>query len=464
MLGGRWKRGAAIVFAGGMIGALGCAPDLTIGSATSSTGDGGAGTTSTGGAMPGDMLWVDWFPVTGQEVPNSIVLGADGEGYMAGWASDLGGPKGVLDYRLYEQAEGNWLINTINIIYGGPHSASAITRLGKDYFVAGELFGPVNASGEIGTPASKGGSDCLAAKQEGSDLWARAIGSEGFSACAGVVATKEGLFFAGTFSAKLDDEVKGDGAILESKGGYDMFLAKLSLAGEPVNAWQFGDASNQRVHAMQSDGAGDLYLLGSDESGSPDGSTDIVLLRVGQDGKMVGAPRRYGVPGQSERPLALSVAADGTVAIAGTMSVPLDVGGGPLGGAVFVAVFDPQGQHVWSHGLLGDPEALSVQALLLDDAHRLYLGGEFPDSLGLAGQYVHSNGGLDAFYGGLTADGELRFLRSFGDAEDQFIGALAFTKEGTLVAAGHYAGTLQLVGETLNSPGDFDPFILGISP
>jgi hypothetical protein len=145
----------------------------------------------------------------------------------------------------------------------------------------------------------------------------------------------------------------------------------------------------------------------------------------------------------------------GNVYVAGDLtsgSGSFDFGGGVLAGAggrdVFVASFDPTGQHRWSkrfgngaeqraHGMAVSPEGLVA------------LTGSLEGSADFGGGVFKSAGKSDAFVAVFDGAGQHLASHAFGDPGDQHGELITFGTQGELALAGSYEGAIDFGGGPL---------------
>lgn len=194
----------------------------------------------------------------------------------------------------------------------------------------------------------------------------------------------------------------------------------------------------EAVRATQVGPDGSVYLL-AEVSNKIDGQTikgaqDVALLKYDSAGNLMYA-RTLGAA-ETAGGMALSVAADGRVAIAGSVSGALIEGSEGLKPGVkdsFVTVFDAEGEEVWTQrrAALAEDEASAV-AFGADGV--VYVAGRAKSSMPGASAAGGWDGYLQAF--GTQADGTAKplFTQQFGTALDDKVGAIAVSANQVVVA------------------------------
>ncbi len=475
--------------------AAGCAPDLTIGGSSSggaggesaggggtggTTSDGGGGTTTVatttsgggsggggGGPESGSVVWADAAAVTGDDFPSGVVV--DSKGLVRTSFDSVTLTESTVSAGLFEYTEEPPSVaDGVTFLFGGlgVSTSRAVAVDSQDLIViVGSLSGTTDDDIEADTYAeSQGGMDCLIAKAGLSFSWARALGGEGYSECAGVVIDDaDDIFVVGTFSGNMEaDQVK-----LTSEGGEDIFVARYSPFGTLMEAWTYGDTFRQRARAAGRDASGAIYVLGDDEGEGTAGGSDVLLLKLDPaTGEQT--VRRFGTAAD-EHGRALRVQPDGGVAMTGTFYGTLDLGGGLLGHelfaeARFVAVFDASGEHVMSRGFYTN-DTLDLASVVTDAAGNTFVGGTFYYGFEVAGETYSSEGGTtDGFVVKLDPGGEVVWVQEIESADNEGVGAMTLAPNGHLIVAGYTDGTLDYGPWTLDGSADVNHFTLEMVP
>jgi len=188
------------------------------------------------------------------------------------------------------------------------------------------------------------------------------------------------------------------------------------------------------VHATAVGGDGSVYML-ADATGPVNGqaikgSQDAVLLKYDSAGQLV-YTRTLGA-GVSASGMALAVAADGKVAIAGAITGSLDrgdTGVDPNASDSFVTMFDNQGQELWSNRQ-GASGADQAQAVAFDASGNLYVAGKTQGSIG-GGAAV---GGWDGYLRAYDSQGDVVSTKQFGSVADDSVSGIVVNGTNVIVA------------------------------
>ncbi|XXT15987.1 hypothetical protein WME94_37645 [Sorangium sp. So ce429] len=262
----------------------------------------------------------------------------------------------------------------------------------------------VSAAGEVvvaSAVAEPGGSDVAVSRLNaaGALLWTRAFGGEGTQEPTGVAVDGRGdVLLTGSFEAEV--QFGEEAPRLSSAGMSDVFLAKLDERGDHIASLAFGDGRQQRGGDIEIGPGGEIALSGTFEGlldlGSSTLFSDGVSAFVAELG--VAREHRFSRSYRAERPPRLAMEADGGLVLAGDVSGPTDLGGGPLDGAgsdIIVARLDAEGRHVWSKrlgpgpGESGGSRSAAGVAAFVDRGHVL-LAGTVEGSVALDGAAAQS--------------------------------------------------------------------------
>lgn len=210
--------------------------------------------------------------------------------------------------------------------------------------ITGHFQGGVTLAADAGTASSTGsGTDAYVALFDASlkPLWIRTFGGAGSEEGFAVAAVPSTTHFvvAGTFDVDL--AVAGSGSVL-SKGGRDIFVARIDGTGKVVWLDTFGGTDNDTVRAVTVDAAGNVFLAGTFASAVIDfgggalknadtlgiGSTDVFVAWLDGTGQYVYSTRFGGPANEAVAGLALD--AVGHLLFAGSLQGTVDFGGKPL--------------------------------------------------------------------------------------------------------------------------------------
>ena len=466
--------------------AIGCAPDLALGDlGAGGAGGGGGGSGGNGGSGAGGQgpeggipVWSRHFGGTADQTGPNLAIDSGGDTVLLGELSgsiELDrdtlvsvGAEDLLLARLDEMGDTRY---SMRFGDANPQFGHAVAIDGNDeVLVAGEFSGNVDFGGPL--QESAGGRDCYLAKLDaaGAPIWINVLGGIGYQAGVSVATDSEGnVLIAGRFTGT----VSWGQETLESAGSYDLFVAKLDPDGNFLWSRRFGDGYEQRSSGVAVDAMGNVFLLG-EFAGTLDfggelqlesaGDYDIFVAKLDADGNPIWA-KRFGDAGpQAARSLAVDGA--GSVVIAGELTGTVDFGDGPRtaseGVAVFAAKLDAAGSPVWSK-VFGESGSSSLKKIAVDGAGNVLLAGEFTGGIDFGSGVLESEDAEDVFVVKLDVDGRARWSQRFGGPGSQRASGVAVDVEGHALVTGTFRGSVDLGGESLESDGNADIFLVKLT-
>jgi Beta-propeller repeat len=132
----------------------------------------------------------------------------------------------------------------------------------------------------------------------------------------------------------------------------------------------------------------------------------------------------------------------------GVFNEKIDFGGGLMGSTgnedLFLFRLTADGQHKWSKRF-GDASSQNGRSIALDSKGNIYVTGEVFGAIdfGIGGPLM-SGGGGDAFVAKFDPDGKALWGRLFGDAESQEGLSIAINPAGQVIVAGTFSGFIPL--------------------
>jgi hypothetical protein len=251
--------------------------------------------------------------------------------------------------------------------------------------VFGEFDGSVTFDG-TSTFTTAGQRDLFVVALEatqGNHVWSKSFGDAAMQRAADVAVDPTG---AVALAGGLAGSVSFGGAALTSGGGEDAFVVKLDSGGGHLWSRAYGDAAEQRAHAVALDGDGNVIVAGSFAGSITFKGTkhdavgrDAFVMKLDANGAEV-AFRQLGGAGDQD---ARAVAADagGNVVVSGDFATEIDLGGGGVPSAgmldAFVAKLSQDlATTLWSHRHGGTADE-SARALGVAPSGAVVTGGWF---------------------------------------------------------------------------------------
>ncbi len=356
---------------------------------------GSAGNTPGTGADLEELVWSDEL-ADGSGV-TALAAGPDGSVYAAGWTTlplSEGGGQGGRDAFVRRYSADGQVAWTRQFGALGDDNAEdlAVDRRGNVY-VAARVDGPVGAN------PSGGGRDGFVAAYgpDGAELWSLQIGTDHVDWADAVAVAEDGqVFVSGSTSGAFPGQ--------HNRGSSDNFLARIDPGGELAAVLQFGSEEGMGATAL-SVSAGRVYMAGSTL------------------GPLSADPVGDEHAGSSD---------------------------------LYLKVFDLAGSDLWTW-TFGSNHADSTLDLTVDPGGAVVLVGTtravLPNPVIGIGNRV--GGFLDAFAIGLSADGQIAWVRQFGTEDWDVASTVSPGRDGALYVAGRTKGSFP--GQAAR--GGYDVFV-----
>ena len=334
-------------------------------------------------------------------------------------------------------------------------------------FLAGDFSGSLQFDNQ--TIKSDSSYDVFLAKlsPEGKVLWSRRFGGDGRDLASGLSVDHVGnVFLTGEFRGTIDF----GGGPLASAGDVDIFLAKIDPNGKHVYSKRFGGAREDFGTGIAADYAGNVVVTG-EYTDSVDFGEGLVRTAMGYDifvakfdptGKPMWS-KSFGPLESTDIHGGRSITLDrtGNILLAGDFRDTLDLGGGPLQSAgsydVFVAKYDPSGEHVWSKRF-GDTAWDTAEGIATDGVGNVLVAGGYEGTVDFGGGPLPSAGGFDGFVLALDSWGNYLGAKAFGDKRSQNATSITSDFVGHVFVTGAFEGTLDFGDGPLQSAGEGDVF------
>ncbi|MGZ4011679.1 MAG: hypothetical protein ACXVLF_12050 [Flavisolibacter sp.] len=230
-----------------------------------------------------------------------------------------------------------------------------------------------------------------------------------------------------------------NGDITTTKGGIDMWVAKLDAAGALTWQKSYGGSSDEYSVAAAASLDGGYVLTGftlsnnTGDVGSNHGNTDFWVIKINATGTLQWQKTLGGTG--DDRPNAITVTIDGRIAVAGfTNSNNGDVSGNHGGQDMWVVVLDNATGNLLAKKTLGGGGDESAKALAPAADGGLYIGGT--TATNNSGDIGASKGNNDFWVCQLDHNLSIVWKSNFGGSNNEDLNALAVGPNNTLIAAG----------------------------
>jgi hypothetical protein len=371
-------------------------------------------------------------------------------------------------------------------VFGGPYqdfgNGVAVDKRDGSVYLTASFSDPVDFGG--GLIIGTSGSNILLAKYaaDGSYLWAKAFpGTGSGAAMAAAVDANGNVIITGYFTSSFNF----GGGSLVSAGGSDIFVVKLTAAGEHVWSKRFGSdysggwPGDEGGCAIAVDSSGNVLVGGqfngtvnfggaTFSSGGTAGNKDGFVLKLsGLNGSHLWS-KQIGDINSGDTVKGVATDSTGNVVVTGMYQGTQDFGGGPLassGNDIFVAKYTGAGAYMWAKrfgGMLGD----SGNAVAVDGSGNVVVTGYFAGTVDFGGGSLTAAGNNDIFLLKLSSAGAYVWAKKFGGGVDIVNGTVldsgngvAVDSNGNVLMSGYFLGTADFGGGSVLSTGSTDIFL-----
>ena len=317
--------------------------------------------------------------------------------------------------------------------------------------IAGSFNGTLDLGGDPLTSAGNG--DIFIAKFNvaGTHLWSESMGDSEVQTVASVVTDgSDNIVIAGRWG--------GGRPLIETYAC--VYFRKFDPSGNQLWESGLGCGDDARGNAVV-DGSGNVIVTGSMETL---GVSQCRVAKFDTDGNNLWSHDYGDYYNQAWATVATDASGNailtgyffGTVDFGGG---PLTSAGGT---DLFVVKFDASGAHLWSQRF-GDEEFQNSGPIAADDLGHIVLTGGLYGTLDFGGGPLTSAGANDVFVAVFDGDGDHLWSRRFGDVADQYGTSVDAYGAGSIVLTGGLSGTADFGGGSLTSAGSEDVFIAKFS-
>lgn len=313
-----------------------------------------------------------------------------------------------------------------------------------------------------------GSHDIFLAKYDnaGNLLWVKSAGGPGSENSVSVALDQQGYCY---ITGEFQETAAFGTQSVTSSGGYDIFVAKYSPAGEILWVKKAGGADHDFGLSICKGYHGALYITGyfsgtahfGSHSLTFTGGWDIFLTRIDTSGYFLWAKKA----GSLLSDYGTDVAADtaGNVYMTGYYGHTLlfDTISVTTKGAedVFLSKADKDGNFLWVKAVGGTASDFSI-GVTADSRGNTTVAGYFNGTMSIGGDTLVSTGDTDVFIVSCSQNGEVQWFKSGGGTEYDYVHGIARDNDGNTYITGRFDGTASFQQETLTSFGSSDAFIV----
>lgn len=249
-----------------------------------------------------------------------------------------------------------------------------------------------------------------------------------------------------------------DNAVQSVSGNSDIFVAKFNASGVMIWLRRFGGTQADRGHKLAADNAGNIYItgyfsgsmtMGTVSLSSASGSRDMFLAKLTPAGDVTWARSDGG--SLWETPFGLATDSQGNAIVTGQFEGSTTIGGVPYVSTtnpatgvasldIFIAKYSTAGIPVWTKKANTKQDDTGL-AVTCDNANNIYVTGQFPDTLNFIGQTISNQVNNAGYVAKLTPAGDVTWFRKLGAAQT-VAGAIALNTAGEIYVTGNFLGTM----------------------
>jgi hypothetical protein len=359
---------------------------------------------------------------------------------------------------------------------GGERANAIVTDASGNIYTTGQFQGTADFDPGAGTfnMTSAGGYDIFVSKLDanGNFLWAKRIGAASFDFGRGIALDGTGnINITGSYQGTVDFDPNTGTTNLTAVGSNDIFVLKLTPAGNLIWAKSMGGASDDRGQAITSDATGNIYTTGYFVNNAdfdpgaatytftaPGGNEDVFISKLDAAGNFVWAKQLLPVSGSPQLfGNGIKLDASGNVCVGGSFTgqVDFDPGAGTNNVTatnmdIFILKLDASGNFVWAKTMGGINGSNTANSIATDASSNIYATGYFDQTTdfdpGASTFALTSTGGVDIFVTKLDASGNFTWAKKMGGTGSDQGKGIVVSNTGDIYSTGHFS-----------SNGDFDP-------
>jgi hypothetical protein len=314
---------------------------------------------------------------------------------------------------------------------------------------------------------SQGRSDAFVAKLSaaGTWEWAVAVGGPGSDCAKGVAVDANGhVFVTGHFS----EQVSFGATSLSSRGDLDIFVAQLDPNGQWLWAVPAGGPGMDQAHALTVSSTGELLIAGQFAERAvfgeqwlvSNGSSDIFVARLTRAGQWQWATGAGSA--ENDAAHALTTTATGDIYVTGFFSKQVAFGSSVLTGAgmddAFVGKLSSAGKWQWATAATGSNTAYG-RGIVADPAGGVFVTGSFSGDAAFGDKRLRSYSSDDGFVARLSDDGQWQWVNVLASHYLESVTGIALDRSGRLYVAGTFSQSIQGGSFRVTSQGYQDIFV-----
>ncbi len=345
----------------------------------------------------------------------------------------------------------------------------AVDAAGNVY-TTGTFYGTVDFDPGAGTSnlTSGGSLDIFVSKLNaaGNFVWAKSMLGTAQNQAADIIVDAGNVYTTGSYNGTVDFDPGAGTFNLTAKSSEEIFVSKLTAAGNFVWAKSMGGSDRSYANAITVDGSGNVYTTGSFR-GTTDfdpgagvsnltsaGESDIYVSKFDAAGNFVWARNMGGK--DSDFATDIAVDASGNVYTTGGFEGTADFDPGTATinfkasrGDIFISKLNSSGNFVWAKQIGGGRDDIGI-SIAVDAAANVYTTGVFAATAdfdpGAGTSNMTSAGANDVFISKLDSSGNFVYAKQISSSSSIDIYSIVLDPSANIYLTGSFRGTI-----------DFDP-------
>jgi hypothetical protein len=419
-----------------------------------------------------------------EDKSNNVVVVGMFQGNVNFGGGTVASTNGQEMFIVKNNASGNYLWSRQISSSGGDQATGVAVDSSNNLVVVGTFAGTIDFG--AGPLNSLGSSDIFVAKFSpgGVLLWAKRFGGSAIDGCSAVALdASDNILITGRYGY-YGTAVDFGGGPLPLSGGtmqfyYDIYVAKLSSAGNYIWANGYGGSGNEQNGGIAVDGNGDVVVTGSFQQTASFGgaaftSTGGYDMFVAKYSGATGSHLWSLTGGGSGDDLGNAVAFDlnGNVVVTGEFQGTANIGSNVLSSpynpglpALFLAKYSSTGAALWSRGFIPVASfgSASGKGVAVDSTGNIVLTGFVCGAVGFDATYL-ANGDTDILLAKFSASGNTLWAKSYGALNNDSGSAVSIGAGANILAAGYFAQSANFGCGLMQSTCQDNGFVVKTTP
>ena len=377
----------------------------------------------------------------------------------------LTGDNNIFIAKFNAKGENVWLrqINSTKYCY----IASISADLSGSIYTCGNFKGEINTGEQTLISSKSKNAFIIKMDNKGDFVWSKQInGKFSNNKLFLINDSEDNLIFAGSFTGILNI----DNTTYKSKYFTDILIVKFNDKSELITSKVFEGNENDLINDIAINKKNEIFLTGSFEKEltvsdnflKSQGRKDAFLIKLNNNLQVIFSKQIGGIYddyGQN-----ISIDSKDNILLAGSFSDEIQLGkehylisNGNLD--VFLIKFDKTNKIIWAESFGGFANDYQ-SSIAINASNNIYLVGTFRGEIHKKESRINSsNFSSDIFLAKYDANGDFRFIESFGDTNTDFGKKLIIDTANYIYLAGNFTRSLKIIEEETKNAREEDFFL-----